>query len=65
MKKQKTLRKHKIAWVEYTIVPKSRIQIGEGIPINNIILLMLFEKAFPNIVVCTRFDTNTTSVPRR
>jgi len=65
MQKQKTLRKHEIAWVEYTIVPKSRIQIGEGIPIYNIILSILFEKAFPSIVVCTSFNTNTTSVPGR
>jgi hypothetical protein len=62
MQKQRKPREHGIAWVEYTIDPKSRIQIGEGIPTNNIILPILFDKVFSNIVVCTSFDTNTMSV---
>jgi hypothetical protein len=65
MQKQRTPTKHEIAWVEYTIDPKNRIQIGKGIPIDNIILSILFDKVFSNIMVCTSFDTNTTSVPGR
>jgi hypothetical protein len=65
MKKQRTPREHGIAWVEYTINPITRIEIREGIPIDKIILLVLFEKVFSNIVVCTSFDTNNTNVPRR
>jgi hypothetical protein len=38
MQKQKTPVEHGITWVEYTIGPRTRISIGEGIPTNNIIL---------------------------
>ncbi len=50
MQKQRTPRKH---------------EIGEGIPTNNIILLILFDKGFSSIVVCTSFIIDITSVPRR
>ncbi len=65
MQKQIIAREHGIVWVEYITDPKSRIQIGEGISTNNIILLILFDKVFSNIVVCISFDTNITSVLRR
>jgi hypothetical protein len=65
MQKQIIAREHGIVWVEYITDPKSRIQIGEGISTNNIILLILFDKVFSNIVVCINFDTNITSVLRR
>jgi poly(A) polymerase Pap1 len=48
--------------VEYTIDPKSRIQIGKDIPIDNIILSILFDKFFSNIMVCISFDTQTLQV---
>jgi hypothetical protein len=60
--KKITPRKHGIIWVEYTIDPKSRIQIGEGISTNNIILSILFDKVFSNIMVSTSFNIDTTSV---
>ncbi len=56
---------HGIAWVEYTIDPITRLKIGTNIPIDNIILSLLFNKDYSNTVVCTSFDTNTTRVPRR
>jgi hypothetical protein len=65
MQKKRTPRKHGIACIEHTTNPRTRIQIGEGIPTNNIILLILFNKGFSNIVVCTSFNIDTTSVPRR
>ncbi len=65
MQKQRTPRKHGIAWVKYTTDPRTKIQIGEGIPTYNIIVSILFDKGFSNIVVCASFNTNTTSVPKR
>jgi hypothetical protein len=65
MQKQRTPRKHGIARVKYTIDPKTRIQIGKGIPTYSIILSILFDKVFSNIVVCTSSNTNIASVPRR
>jgi len=65
MQKKITPREHGIVWVEYITDPKSRIQIREGISTNDIILSILFDKVFSNIVVCTSFNTNTTSVLRR
>jgi hypothetical protein len=62
MQKQRTPKEHGIAWVEYITDPRNKIQIGESIPTYNIILSILFDKVFSNIVVCTSFDTNTTSV---
>jgi hypothetical protein len=60
MQKKITPKEHGIAWVEYTTNPKTRIQIREGIPTDNIILSILFDKVFSNIVICTSFNTNTT-----
>ncbi len=65
MQKERTFREHGVAWVEYIIDPRTRIQIGEGILIDNVIWSILFEKGFSNIVVCKSFNTNTTSVLRR
>jgi hypothetical protein len=62
MQKQITPVKHGIAWVEYTIDPRCKILIGKGIPKNSIILSILFDKVFSNIVVCISFDTDTTCV---
>ncbi len=56
---------HGIAWVEYTIDPTIRLIIGANIPTNNIILSLLFDKDYSNIVVCTNFDTYNTRVPRK
>jgi hypothetical protein len=49
MQRKRTPKEHGIAWVEYIINPKSRIQIGKDIPTNNIILLILFHKVFPTL----------------
>ncbi len=65
MQKQRTLREHGIAWVEYITNPRSRIQVGKGIPTNSIILSILFDKAFSNIVVCASFDTNNYKCSRK
>ncbi len=62
MQKQITPKEHGITWVEYTTNPITRISVGKGIPTNNIILSMLFEKVFSNIVVRTSFDIDNTSV---
>ncbi len=65
MQKQRTPIKHGIAWVKYTIDPKTKIQIGMGILTYSIILSILFDKVFSNIVVCTSFDRDITSASGR
>jgi hypothetical protein len=56
MQKQIIPIEHGITWIKYTIDPRIKIWVGKGIPTNNIILLVLFNKVFSNIVVCTSFD---------
>jgi hypothetical protein len=63
--KQKTPKKHGIAWVEFIADPMTRLKIIGGIPINNIILCLLCENGYFNIMVCTRFDTYTLRNLRR
>jgi len=65
MKKQITPREHGIARVKYTIDPITRLKIGACIPIDSIIMSLLFDKDYSNIVVCISFDTNTTRIPGR
>ncbi len=60
MKKQITPREHGIPRVEYTIDLETRFRIGVGIPIDNIILSLLFDKDYSNIMVCTSFNIDTT-----
>jgi hypothetical protein len=64
MQKQRTPKEHGIAWVKYTTDPTTRLKIGKYILIDNIILSLLFDKDYPNIVVCISFDTNFTKVTR-
>jgi hypothetical protein len=64
MHKQITPKEHGIAWVEYKTNPITRLKIGTYILIHSTILSLLFDKDYPNIVVCTSFDTNFTGIPR-
>jgi len=64
MQKQRTPKEHGIAWVEYKTNPMTGLKIGTCIIIVSIILSLLFDKDYPNIVVCTSFDTNFIGVPR-
>jgi hypothetical protein len=41
------------------------LKIIGSIPIDNIILSLLCENGYFNIMVCTRFNTYTTRIPRR
>jgi hypothetical protein len=56
MQKQITPTEHGITWVEYTTDLETRFKIGVGIPIDNIILSLLFDKDYSNIMVCTSFN---------
>jgi len=44
--------------VEYTTDLETRFKIRVGIPIDNIILSLLFDKDYSNIMVCTSFNIN-------
>jgi hypothetical protein len=66
MQKQRTPEEHGIAWtMEYTTDPKTRLKIEASIPTNDIILSLLFDNGYSNIVVCVSFDTYTTKVVGR
>jgi len=44
-------------------IPRTRLKIGACIPIHNIILSLLFDKDYSNIVVYKSFNIDTTIVP--
>ncbi len=62
---QITPREHGIAWVEFTTNPRTRLKSIGDIPTYNIILSLLCDNGYSNIVVCTRFGTYTTRVQGR
>jgi hypothetical protein len=65
MQKQITPRELGIVGLKYITDLITRLKIGANISIDDIILSLLFDNGYSNIVVCISFDTYTTRVLRR